>query len=81
MDVNPHGGPLISVYHPGPAPAGHIIKMPKLSTQAGRVKRYRRKLKQTGEWQDLLAKSRAYYWKKKKPQREPLMAALFGGPA
>lgn len=78
MDVNPHGGPLISVFYPGPAPAGHKVKLPKLTTDADRVKRYRRKLKQTGDWEDLLAKSRAYYWSKKKPQRDPLTAALFG---
>lgn len=78
MSVNPHGGPLISVFHAGPAPAGHKIKMPRLTTDADRVKRYRRKLKQTGEWEDLLVKSREYYWRKKKPQRDPLTAALFG---
>jgi len=78
MEVNPHGGPLIHIYHPGPAPAKHRIKKPKLTTEADRVKRYRRKLKQTGEWEDFLAKSRAYYWSKKKPQRDPLTAAFYG---
>jgi hypothetical protein len=78
MEVHPHGGPLIHVYHPGPAPARYTIKMPKLTTDADRVKRYRRGLKKNGGWEDLLAKSRAYYWTKKKPQRDPLTAALFG---
>ena len=78
MDVNPHGGPLVSVFHAGPAPAGHEIKTPKLTTQVDRARRYRRKLKQTGEWEELLRKGREYYWLKKKPRRDTLTSALFG---
>lgn len=76
--VSPSGGPLIAIYHPGPARKGHIPAKPRLSTDLERTRKYRRNARKSGAWEDIKAKSRAAYWRKKQPQRDPLVAALFG---
>ena len=76
--ISPHGGPMISVFHPGPAPAGFKPRIPKPTSSLERTRRYRRNSKKTGAWQDMLAQHRAYYWRKKKPKRDTLMSAFFG---
>lgn len=78
MEVSPTGGPLISVFHPGPAPAGFKPKIPKLPTDTERTARYRRNARKSGAWEDIKAKRRAKYHANKKPKRDPLTAALFG---
>ena len=79
-EVSPHGGPLISVFHPGPAPAGFKPKIPKMLTDRERGARYRKKMRQNGDWEDVKAKRRATYHANKKPKRDPLTAAFFGVP-
>lgn len=73
-----HGGPLISVYAPGPEPAGHVVKAPRISTDRERVAKYRRNARKSGAWEDVKAKRRAKYWATKAPARDPLTSALFG---
>jgi len=77
-EVSPHGGPLISVFHPGPAPAGFKPKLPRLPTDRQRSAAYRKRLRQTGDWEDVKAKRRAEYHANKKPKRDALTAAFFG---
>lgn len=78
LGVDPTGGPLFAIYHSGRKPNRLVVARPKLTTPMDRTNRYRKKLRQTGDWEDVKAKSRAAYWRKKKPQRDPLTAALFG---
>lgn len=78
-EISPHGGPMISVFHPGPAPAGFKPKIPRLPTEVERSARYRRNARKTGHWEDIKAKRRAKYHASKKPKRDPLMTAFFGG--
>jgi len=77
-ELSPHGGPLISVFYPGPAPAGFRPKVPKMPTDRERSARYRKRLRQSGEWEDVKARRRATYHANKKPKRDPLTAAFFG---
>lgn len=77
-EVSPHGGPLISVFHPGPAPAGFIPKMPKVLGDKQRTAKYRREARKSGAWEDIKAKRRARYHANKKPRRDALTAAFFG---
>lgn len=76
--VSPHGGPLISVFYPGPAPAGFVPRLPKLPTDAERSAKQRARMRKTGDWEDVKARRRALYYANKKPKRDPLTAALFG---
>lgn len=77
--VHPNGGPLVAVYVAGRKPVGHRVKEPKILDDIGRTRRYRKKMRESGDWQDTLARRRADYWKNKPAQRDPLTAALFGG--
>lgn len=77
-EVSPHGGPLISVFYPGPAPAGFKPKIPKILDDISRTRRYRRKARKSGAWEDIKAKRRAKYHASKKPKRDALTAAFFG---
>ena len=76
--VLPNGGPVISVYRFGPAPAGFRAKRPKIKTDAERTRKSRAAMRRNGEWQDVLARRRADYWKKKAVKRDALTTALFG---
>lgn len=77
-EISPHGGPMISVFYPGPAPAGFKPNIPRVPTDTERKARYRRNARRSGEWEDIKAKRRAAYHANKKPKRDPLMAAFFG---
>lgn len=77
-EISPHGGPLISVFYPGPAPAGFKPRVPKLLDDIGRTRKYRRNARKSGAWEDIKAKRRATYHARKKPKRDALTAALFG---
>ena len=77
-EISPHGGPLISVFYPGPAPAGFKPKIPKVLDEIARTRRYRRNARKSGAWEDIKAKRRARYHANKKPRRDALTAALFG---
>jgi len=77
-EVHPNGGPMVSVFHPGPAPAGFKPKIPKLLNDIGRTRRYRRNARASGEWEDIKARRRAAYHANKKPRRDALTSALFG---
>jgi hypothetical protein len=76
--VHPNGGPLVAVYVAGRRPVGHKVKEPKILDDIGRTRRYRKKMRESGDWQDTLARRRADYWKNKPAQRDLLTAALFG---
>ena len=67
--VSPHGGPLISVFYPGPAPAGFKTKMPKMPTASERSAKARAAMRKSGAWEDVKARRRAAYYAKKKPKR------------
>lgn len=77
--VHPNGGPLAAVYVAGRKPVGHRVKETKILDDVGRTRRYRKKMRESGDWQDTLARRRSDYWKNKPVQRDPLTAALFGG--
>lgn len=77
----PHGGPPISIYRAGKKRKGFVVDAQKASTELERTKRYRAKLKETGDWDDVVARQRAYYWRKKQVGRDPMTAAFFGGAA
>ena len=79
--VPPHGGPLIAVYRHGPAPEGFVPTRPRIKNQVQRTRANRRAKRTSGEWDDVLARRRATYWKNKPVQRDALTAALFGGAA
>ena len=79
--VSPHGGPLISHFYPGPAPAGFKPRLPKVLTERERSARARKRMRQSGEWEDVKARRRALYYANKKPKRDQITAALFGEPS
>ena len=73
-----HGGPYPAVYRKGPKPARLRTRKPVANSNKRATDAYRRRLKASGEWEDMLARQRAYYWKKKGIKRDPLTAAFFG---
>ena len=75
----PHGGPPIAIYRAGKKRKGFVVDVQKASTDQERTKRYRARLKENGDWDDLLVKQREYYWRKRQVARDPLTAAFFGG--
>lgn len=77
----PHGGPPIAIYRAGKKPEGFVVKVQKAKTQMQIVGKYRKKLRETGDWDDVLARQRAYYWRNRRATRDPLTAAFFGGAA
>lgn len=73
-----NGGPLAAIYGRGnrkdrPKPPSPPAEL--------RVRRYRARLRASGEWVDRQARQRARYWASKPPRRDPLVAALFGAAA
>jgi len=74
----PHGGPAIAVYRAGKKPDGFVIHAQKPKTRMQIVKKYRKKLRETGDWEDVKARQRAYYWRTREVTRDPLTAAFFG---
>lgn len=74
----PNGGPLAAVHAPG---RGRDAPKPSAPPPAQRVRRYRARLRATGEWADRQARERARYWASKPPRRDPLVAAFFGAAA
>lgn len=77
--VNPEtGGPQIAVYRRGAAPEGFKVLVQPIKTQVQLTNKYRKKLRETGDWDDVLVKQRAYYWRTKPPSRDRMTAALFG---
>jgi predicted ArsR family transcriptional regulator len=77
----PHGGPPIAIYRTGSKPEGFVVKRQARKTQMEIVRKYRAKLRMTGDWDDVVARQRAYYWRKKQIGRDPLTAAFFGSAA
>lgn len=74
--INPHGGPVAEILHAGP-PIGRKPKRPKVRTDLERTQAYRRRLRDSGEWEHVKAKRRTQY-RINNPARDPLTAALFG---
>lgn len=77
----PHGGPPIAIYRAGKKPQGFVVDAYVPSTELERTRRYREKQRETGDWDDVLARQRAYYWRTRKVARDPLTAAFFGASA
>ena len=78
---NKHGGPYPALYRVGPKPPALRVRKPERSSNKRATDAYRRRLKASGEWEDMLARQRGYYWKKKMEKgikRDPLTAAFFG---
>lgn len=71
----PGGGPLAGVYHAGP---GVTAKMPRLSTTRERSRKYRRRMRASGDWEDVKARERSKYHAARPVRRDPLTAAFFG---
>lgn len=77
--INPEtGGPQIAIYRIGPKPAGFKPRVQATKTQSELSRAYRKRLRESGDWQDRLAKMRGDYWANKPVRRDPLTAALFG---
>lgn len=74
----PNGGPLAAIYGPG---RGRDRQKPSSPQPALRVRRYRARLRASGDWADTQARQRARYWASKPPRRDPLVAAFFGAAA
>lgn len=76
--VPPNGGPLIAFYRAGAAPEGFKPWRPKAKTDRDRTRTSRKARRKNGEWDDVLARQRAAYWKDKPAKRDALTAAFFG---
>ena len=72
-----HGGPLEHHYKAGAKPYNFGLKIPKKIPDKERCDAYRKRIKSSDEYADILAKKRADYWKKRTPKPDPLNA-LFG---
>lgn len=77
--VPSNGGPLANFYAVGPDAPEHGTYKHKPLGSKGRTDKYRKALKRSGEYEDVKAKQRAYYWKSRLPKPHPLMS-LFGDP-
>lgn len=68
------GGPYAAYYAAGPKPSLNF-KPPKqkIRPPSQNTKAYRKRLKASGEIEDVRAKARARYWSKKTPKPHPLM--------
>lgn len=77
LEQNPHGGPQTLVYRFGAKPKGRPSKKPRKLSDLERTRLYRKRMRDSGEWEHTLAKRRATY-RADKPRRDPLTAALFG---
>lgn len=76
--LSPEGGTPISLYRAGKKPHRFVIDTHVPQTQMQIVNRYRKKLRETGDWDDVLVRQRAYYWRTKPVARDRMTAALFG---
>lgn len=72
------GGPFAAVYRAGKGKDVECTLKP--TTIAERSRKYRRRMRQSGNWDDYKARERARYWARKPIQRDPMIAALFGQP-
>lgn len=79
--VDPKGGPYICIHRLGSMPAGFQVKVQPLKEKMEIINKYRAKLKKTGDWDDVRARQRSYYWRAKPAARDPMTAAFFGGAA
>lgn len=70
------GGPPIAVYHAG-AGVDVACRIARY-TEAEKARRFRRRARRDGDWEDKLRAMRARYWAGKVPKRDPMVAALFG---
>lgn len=69
------GAPFMAVYKFGP---GKDAPKPTPFTVQETSARYRERQRKSGAWEDKKAQHRAYHWRKKAPQRDPLAQALYG---
>lgn len=72
----PHGGPVTGVWQAGNQ--RHVRCTIKIRTNKRRTADNRRRLRESGEWEDVLAKRRAQYHANKAPRRDRITVALFG---
>lgn len=72
------GGPPTALYVWGPKPHKHKVKPAKILGPVARKRKHRKNMRESGEWEDVLAKQRAKYWAEKTAKRDPLSAAFFG---
>lgn len=80
--VNPEtGGPKIAIYRAGPKPSNLKVRVQRIKTQSELSREYRKRLRESGEWEDRLAKMRGDYWTGRPIARDPLTAAFFGAHA
>lgn len=71
------GGPLYAVYRFGPKPKWHRPHRPKAMSDLDRYRAYRKRLRESGEWEHRKALDRARH-RADRPVRDPLTSALFG---
>lgn len=72
------GGPPTALYRWGRKPDKHKIKPAKILGPIARKRKHRKKLRESGEWEDVLAQQRAKYWAERPVKRDPLSTAFFG---
>lgn len=73
-----NGGQAMVIYRAGMAPAMFEPPAQPKQTEAQRSTSYRKRMRDTGDWADVLARQRVYYWRHKPAARDPLTAAFFG---
>ena len=73
-----HGGRFQARWRLGP---GEDVPKPPPLTRAEIAKRWRDRVRASGEIEDIRAKGRALWWRKQPPRRDPLAVALYGSPA
>ena len=76
--IAPHGGPALAVYRAGRVNANYQVREQQPKTALQITQAYRERLRASGDWEDTLAKQRAYYWRHKPAVRDPMTAAFFG---
>lgn len=79
--IDPKGGPHTCIYRSGSMPNGFVVKVQPVKDKMEIINKYRAKLKMTGDWDDVRARQRSYYWRSKPAARDPMTAAFFGGAA
>lgn len=77
----PNGGPRIAIYRHGKMPEGFEVQHQPRKTKMEIVNNYRARLRATGDWDDVRARQRSYYWRSKPVARDAMTAAFFGGAA
>lgn len=71
-----YGGPATPIYSPGPGKDKPCTLKPL--TEAQKSRRYRRKARKNGTWEDRLKQQRARHHATKPARRDPIIEALFG---